>query len=193
MVWAIPAIVYSGATFFTSDKFFIGNFYNPDFSPVNGISAPYGAIYGALTFIIGTLATSVIALMLAVPISVGGVLMLSEWIPRRAGGPALHLPRAPRRHPERGLRVLGPHRSSARFLAQHVYPVLSHLGAIIPFFKGSWAYNGQGLLTASLVLTLMIIPIIASTTRAAGQAGAGAGPRGRPGPGDDRATRWSGW
>ena len=87
VVWAIPAIIYSGGTFFTSDKFFIGNFYNPNFSSVNGVVAPFGANYGALTFIIGTMTSSLIALVLAVPISVGGVLMLSEWIPRQLEGP----------------------------------------------------------------------------------------------------------
>jgi phosphate transport system permease protein len=164
VIWAIPAIIYSGTTFFTSDKFFIGNFYNPDFSVVNGIRAPFGASYGALTFILGTLITSLIALVLAVPISVGGVLMLSEWIPRRLEGPLSTFLELLAGIPSVvfgfwGLEVFGP------ALAQHVYPTLSHLGVILPFFKGAWAYNGQGMLTASLVLTLMIIPIIASTTR----------------------------
>ena len=164
VVWAIPAIIYSGFTVFTSDKFFIGNFYNPDFSVVNGIRAPFGATYGSLTFIVGTLATSVIALVLAVPISVGGVLMLSEWIPRPLEGPLSTFLELLAGIPSVvfgffGLEVFGP------FLSQHVYPALSHLGGVIPFFKGSWAYNGQGLLTAALVLTAMIIPIIASTTR----------------------------
>jgi phosphate transport system permease protein len=162
--WAIPAIIYSGPSFFTSTKFFIGNFYNPDFSVVNGIRAPFGATYGSLTFIVGTLATSVIALVLAVPISVGGVLMLSEWVPRPLEGPLSTFLELLAGIPSVvfgffGLEVFGP------FLSQHVYPALSHLGGVIPFFKGSWAYNGQGLLTAALVLTAMIIPIIASTTR----------------------------
>ncbi|MGA9113779.1 MAG: phosphate ABC transporter permease subunit PstC [Candidatus Dormiibacterota bacterium] len=164
IVWAIPAIIYSGTTFFTSDKFFIGNLYSTVLTTHNGISAPHGAVYGALTFIIGTFFTSVIALILAVPISVGGVLMLSEWIPRRLEGPLSTFLELLAGIPSVvfgfwGLTVLGP------LLSQHFYPVLSHLGAIIPFFKGPWAYNGQGMLTASLVLTLMIIPIIASTTR----------------------------
>jgi len=164
VVWAIPAIIYSGTTFFTSTKFFIGNLYSTTLTVHNGISAPHGAVYGALTFIIGTLFSSVIALVLAVPISVGGVLMLSEWIPRQLEGPLSTFLELLAGIPSVvfgfwGLTVLGP------ILSQHVYPVLSHLGAVIPFFKGPWAFNGQGLLTASLVLTLMIIPIIASTTR----------------------------
>ena len=164
VVWAIPAIIYSGTTFFTSTKFFIGNLYSTSLTVHNGIAAPHGAVYGALTFIIGTLATSLIALVLAVPISVGGVLMLSEWIPRRLEGPLSTFFELLAGIPSVvfgfwGLTVLGP------ILAQHVYPALSRVGAVIPFFKGPWAFNGQGLLTASLVLTLMIIPIIASTTR----------------------------
>ena len=164
VIWAIPAIIYSGFTVFTSDKFFIGNFYSTNLSSVNGIIAPFHASYGALTFIIGTMATSLIALVLAVPISVGGVLMLSEWIPRQLEGPLSTFLELLAGIPSVvfgfwGLTVFGP------FLGAHVYPALSHLGVVLPFFKGSWAYNGQGLLTASLVLTLMIIPIIASTTR----------------------------
>jgi phosphate transport system permease protein len=108
--------------------------------------------------------SSLIALVLAVPISVGGVLMLSEWIPRQLEGPLSTFLELLAGIPSVvfgfwGLTVFGP------FLGAHVFPALSHLGVVLPFFKGSWAYNGQGLLTASLVLTLMIIPIIASTTR----------------------------
>ena len=164
VIWAIPAVIYSGTTFFTSTKFFIGNLYAPTLTVSNGISAPHGAIYGALTFIIGTLSSSLIALALAVPISVGGVLMLSEWIPRRLEGPLSTFLELLAGIPSVvfgfwGLTVLGP------LLAQHVFPTLARLGVVLPFLKGPWAFNGQGLLTASLVLTLMIIPIIASTTR----------------------------
>jgi phosphate transport system permease protein len=164
VIWAVPAIIYSGTTVFTSDKFFIGSFYSPNFSVVNGVTAPFGATYGALTFIVGTMLTSVLALFLAVPISVGGVLMLSEWIPRRLEGPLSTFLELLAGIPSVvfgfwGLTVFGP------FLGAHVFPALSHLGVVLPFFRGAWAYNGQGLLTAAFVLTLMIIPIIASTTR----------------------------
>lgn len=159
---AIPTIVFNGTNFFTGTTFSLGNLY---VDPVdhNGILVPHGAVYGALTFIIGTLATSIFALALAVPVSVGGVLMLTEWVPRRlqnalsvfiellAGIPSVVFGLW-------GLVVFGP------IMAQHVYPALSRIGDVIPWFKGPVG-AGEGLLTSSLVLGVMIIPIVASTTR----------------------------
>lgn len=160
---AIPAIVFSGVNFFTGTTFTLGNLYTVTTITQNGVTAPHGAAYGALTFIIGTLSTSIFALVLAIPVSVGGVLMLTEWVPRRlqsylslflevlAGIPSVVFGLW-------GLTVFGP------IMAQHVYPALSRVGDVIPWFKGPIG-AGQGLLTASLVLGVMIIPIIASTTR----------------------------
>lgn len=160
---AIPAIVFSGGGFFTGTTFTLGNLYAVTTITHNGVTAPHGAAYGALTFIVGTLATSIFALVLAIPVSVGGVLMLTEWVPRRlqswlsiflellAGIPSVVFGLW-------GLSVFGP------IMAQHVYPALARVGDVIPFFKGPVG-AGQGLLTASLVLGIMIIPIIASTTR----------------------------
>jgi phosphate transport system permease protein len=160
---AIPAIAFSGASFFTGTTFTLGNLYAVTTITHNGVTAPHGAAYGALTFIVGTLATSLLALVLAIPVSVGGVLMLTEWVPRRlqswlsiflellAGIPSVVFGLW-------GVVVLGP------ILAQHVYPALSGIGNVIPWFKGPIG-AGEGLLTASLVLGVMIIPIIASTTR----------------------------
>jgi phosphate transport system permease protein len=160
---AIPAIVFSGAGFFSGTTFSLGNLYAVTTFTHSGVTAPHGAVYGALTFIIGTLATSIFALVLAIPVSVGGVLMLTEWVPRRlqnwlsvflevlAGIPSVVFGLW-------GLTVFGP------IMAQHVYPALSRLGDVIPWLKGPVG-AGQGLLTASLVLGIMIIPIVASTTR----------------------------
>lgn len=161
---AIPAIAFSGFNFFTGTTFSLGNAYAPTTITHNGVTALHGAAFGALTFILGTLATSIFALVLAIPVSVGGVLMLTEWVPRRlqnwlsvflellAGIPSVVFGLW-------GLVVFGP------IMAQHVYPALSStIGRVIPWFRGPVG-AGQGLLTASLVLGVMIIPIIASTTR----------------------------
>ena len=160
---AIPAIAFSGLNFFTGTTFTLGNLYAVTTITHNGVTAPHGAAYGALTFIVGTLATSIFALVLAIPVSVGGVLMLTEWVPRRlqntlsvflellAGIPSVVFGLW-------GLVVFGP------IMAQHVYPVLASIGNVIPWFKGPVG-AGEGLLTASLVLCVMVIPIVASTTR----------------------------
>jgi phosphate transport system permease protein len=162
IVAALPSIVFNGFSFFTGSVFNFGNLYATTTITHNGVAAPPHAAYGALPLIFGTFATSLIALLLAVPISVGGALMLSEMIPRRIAGPLSVFLELLAGIPSVvfglwGVAVFGP------FVAAHVYPALSALGHVIPFFKVPVGV-GQGLLTASLVLTVMIIPIIASTT-----------------------------
>jgi phosphate transport system permease protein len=105
--------------------------------------------------------SSLIALVLAVPISVAGAILLVEKIPRRfqgalgvflellAGIPSVIFGLW-------GVYTFGP------FMARDVYRWISDLH--IPWLTGAVG-SGEGLLTASLVLTVMIIPIIAATTR----------------------------
>ena len=160
---SVPAFRYAGWGFFTGRVFSFGNLYVTKLQVQNGVPAPHGATYGAFTFIFGTLVSSVIALLVALPLAVGAVLALTERVPTRlqstvsiffellAGIPSVV-------YGFWGILVLGP------LLAAHLYPVLGRLGALVPFFRGSVGY-GEGLLTASLILTLMIVPIIATTTR----------------------------
>ncbi len=160
---SIPAFRYAGLGFFTGKVFSFGNLYITKLTVQNGVSAPHGATYGAFTFIFGTLVSSLIALVVALPLAVGAVLALTERVPARfqsslsiffellAGIPSVV-------YGFWGILVLGP------LLAQHVYPVLGHLGVVLPFFRGSVGF-GEGLMTASLILALMIVPIIATTTR----------------------------
>jgi phosphate transport system permease protein len=160
---SIPAFIYSGLSFFTGQVFSFGNLYATTFSHHHGYTAPHGAVYGALPLIFGTLASSLLALLIAVPVSVGAVLALTERIPYRlqsglsvfleilAGIPSVA-------YGVWGVLFLGP------FLAVHVYPTLSHVLGFIPLFKGPVGY-GPGLLTTAVVLAVMIVPIIAATTR----------------------------
>jgi phosphate transport system permease protein len=160
---AYPAMVYSGTYFFTGKVFTFGNLYGGTATVHNGISAPHNAQYGALPFIVGTLLTSLIALVVAIPVSVGGVLALVERVPRRlqwslsiflellAGIPSVV-------YGLWGIVIFGP------LVAQHVYPALAAALGWIPIFKGPVG-SGQGLLTASLILAVMVVPVIASTTR----------------------------
>jgi phosphate transport system permease protein len=162
IVAALPSIIFNGLSFFTGSVFNFGNLYATTTITHNGVTAPPGAAYGVVPLIFGTLTTSLIALVLAVPISVGGALMLSEMIPRRIADPLSVFLELLAGIPSVvfglwGVAVFGP------FIAAHVYPAISSLGHIIPFLSAPVGV-GQGLLTASLVLTVMIIPIIASTT-----------------------------
>lgn len=157
------AIVYSGIKLFTGTVFTFGNLYGGTPTVHNGVSAPHNAQYGAAPLILGTLLTSVISLIIAVPVSVGGVLALTERIPYRlqnafsvflellAGIPSVV-------YGIWGLLVFGP------LMAHNVYPAIASALGFIPFLRGPVG-GGQGLLTAGLVLSVMVIPIIASTTR----------------------------
>ncbi|MHB8618078.1 MAG: phosphate ABC transporter permease subunit PstC [Chloroflexota bacterium] len=160
---AYPAIVYSGANFLTGHIFSFGNLYGGAPSVHNGVSAPSGAQYGASTLIVGTLLTSLIAIGIGAPLAVAAVLLLVE-LPRsvqtllslllelQAGIPSVV-------YGLWGIITFGP------LLARYVYPPIAHgLGPWAPFFGGPTGY-GQGLLTAGLVLTVMIVPIVATTTR----------------------------
>ena len=160
---AMPSILYNGLGFFYHTSWNFGNFYSNDTVVRNGVVAPVGASYGALPFIVGTLLTSLIAFVIGVPVAVGAALILVEKSPPRlrrglsfflellAGIPSVV-------YGLWGLIVLGP------FLAARVYPLIANLGVIIPWLGGPVG-SGLGLLTAGLVLAVMIIPIIAATTR----------------------------
>jgi phosphate transport system permease protein len=50
------------------------------------------------------------------------------------------------------------------FLGRHLFPLLSTWFGFLPFFRGP-AGGGYGLLTAGLVLSLMIVPLITATLR----------------------------
>jgi phosphate transport system permease protein len=125
-----------------------------------------GGKFGALVPIYGTLVTSVIALVIAVPVSIGIALFLTEIAPRWSRGPiamAIELLAAIPSiiYGMWGLFVFAP------FMAAHVEPWLNdHLGnkAIIgPLFSGPPI--GIGMLTAGIVLGIMVIPFISSVAR----------------------------
>jgi phosphate transport system permease protein len=122
--------------------------------------------FGALGPIYGTVITSLIAMLLAVPAGFGIALFLTELCPpmlKRPIGVAVELLAAV---PSIifgiwGLFVMAP------VLQRHVQPWLihnlGHLPAIGPLFKGP--PFGIGILTASLVLAIMVLPFIAATMR----------------------------
>ena len=162
---AVPAIKYNGWGFFTGTTWSEGSLYG---NPVatNGVSHPPGASYGALATIVGTVGSSVIALVIAVPVSIGTALVIVERLPRRiatslgmflellAGFPSVIVGLW-------GAVTFGP------FIAHHIAPFISEHMPDVPvlnYFKGDTG-NGQGMLISGLVLAIMIIPIIAATTR----------------------------
>src|ERR1022692_2419055 len=82
IVEAIPAIKYNGWGFFTKSIWNEGSQYAP-VATTNGVKHLQGAEYGAVPEIVGTLQTSFIALLIAVPVSIGAALVIVERLPRR--------------------------------------------------------------------------------------------------------------
>ena len=81
LVWkAMPAIRYNGFGFFTGSVWNLGSTYSPIVT-THGVRHPAGAVYGALPLIIGTLQSSFIALVLAVPVGIGTALVVVEKLP----------------------------------------------------------------------------------------------------------------
>lgn len=122
--------------------------------------------FGAAIAIFGTLASASIALVIAVPLSFGAAVFLTETCPvwlRRPLGTAVELLAAVPSiiYGMFGLFIFAP------LFAQYGQPALqSTLGQmplIGPLFGG--AMNGIGILAAGLVLSIMILPFIASVMR----------------------------
>jgi len=122
--------------------------------------------FGALVPIFGTLVTSVIALLIGIPVSFGIAVFLTELSPlwlRRPIGTAIELLAAIPSiiYGMWGLFVFAP------VFADHIQPwMIDHLGPIWiigPLFKG--APQGIGMLSAGIILAIMVIPFIASVMR----------------------------
>jgi phosphate transport system permease protein len=122
--------------------------------------------FGALVPIYGTIATSIIALIIAVPVSFGIALFLTELSPawlRRPLGVAIELLAAIPSivYGMWGLLVFAP------IFATYFEKPLGHLLGDVPgigmFFQG--APIGIGILCAGVILAIMIIPYIASVMR----------------------------
>lgn len=132
---------------------------NGDWDVVNGQ-------FGALVAIVGTLITSLIALVIAVPVSIGIALFLTEIAPGFARQPiavAIELLAAVPSiiYGMWGLFMFAP------FMAIYIEPWMNdHFGTLPivgPVFSGPPI--GIGMLTAGIVLGIMIIPFIASVAR----------------------------
>jgi phosphate transport system permease protein len=163
IVKAIPALQFSGWHIFTGTTWNFGSQYAPPVTS-NGVVHNAGEQFGALPEILGTLATSAIALIIAVPVSIGAALVIVERLPRRianviglflellAGVPSVIIGLW-------GALTFGP------FIAHHIAPILAnHVPSWLGFVGGSTG-NGQGLLTSGLILAVMVLPIIAATSR----------------------------
>jgi len=143
VIYSGPALLFNGLHFLVDVTWNPGDTDNP--AVTNGFMVPNGAEFGILVFIIGTVASSTIAILIAVPLAVGGAIFLAEAVPPRIR-PVLST-----------LVELVAVVPSVVFGLWGIWVLVPLIGHISP--TGS----GYGLFTAGLVLALMITPIIAST------------------------------
>lgn len=132
-------------------KFFTGS----DWDPVNGN-------FGAVPFIYGTLVSSLVALVIAVPLSMGVAVFITEMCPRSLRGILSYLTELLAAIPSViyglwGMFVLIP------LLRLYVEPFLGRTLGWTGLFTGPM--YGVGMLAAGIILSIMIIPIISSITR----------------------------
>jgi phosphate transport system permease protein len=120
-------------------------------------------VFGAASLLYGTVVTSLGALVLAVPIGISIGLYLSTVAPRRVRGLIGPLVEMLAAIPSVilgfwGIIVLAP------FLQAHLEPFLHSAFGFLPIF-GAPQTTGTGLFNASLILTIMVVPIVASISR----------------------------
>ena len=153
----IASLVFNAAP--ALSKFGFGFFTTVEWDIINGE-------FGGLIAIYGTVITSVIALIIAVPLSFGIAVFLTEICPkslRRTLGTAIEILAAVPSiiYGMFGLFIFAP------LFAQYIQPALAGTLGQIPglgiLFSG--AFNGIGILCAGLILAMMILPFIASVMR----------------------------
>ncbi|MBI3802688.1 MAG: phosphate ABC transporter permease subunit PstC [Nitrospirae bacterium] len=123
---------------------------------------PVAEEFGALPFLYGTLVTSIIGLLIAIPIGLGVAIFLSELAPRWLSDPITFLVELLAAIPSViygliGIFVLVP------WIRNVLEPILSATLGFLPIFQG--APYGVGMLTAGIVLAIMVIPFIVSVSR----------------------------
>jgi phosphate transport system permease protein len=123
--------------------------------------------YGALPFIYGTLVSSFIALLIAVPLGLGCAIYLSEISQSRIKEYVAVMVELLAAIPSVvyglwGIFVLGP------WVANFVQPILKNLFGFLPIFQGP--YFGLSMLTGGVILAIMILPTITAISREVFQA-----------------------
>lgn len=143
---SFPALRFAGSRFFTTT-----------WDPTNGK-------LGGLSLIYGTVVTSLIAIVVAVPVSLGIALFLTEVAPRRLRMPIVFVIDLLAAVPSVVYGLWGSFVLAApigRFYG-HISSALASIPVLNTLFSGS---SGASYMTAGLIVALMIVPIITSLTR----------------------------
>jgi phosphate transport system permease protein len=122
---------------------------------------PVSGVFGALPFIWGTLYSSVLALLLATPVSLGIAIFISELSPHSLKQPLTYLTELLAAIPSIvyglwGVFVLVP-------MVRKLEVWTPHVLKSVPLFKGPPL--GVGMLSAALILAVMVVPFTSSVAR----------------------------
>jgi len=123
---------------------------------------PVAEQFGALPFIFGTLVTSLLALIIAVPVGLGAAIFLAELAPRKLSSALTFMIELLAAVPSviyglLGIFLLVP------FLQSYVVPALVAVLGFLPLFQGT--FYGVSMFSAGIVLAVMIVPFIVSVSR----------------------------
>jgi len=149
LVWkAIPALRVAGFDFFSEKAWF------PDAKP---------AKFGVAALAFGTVLSSIIALVLVVPVALGAALTLTELAPKRLGTMGGYVVDVLAAVPSVVYGLWGVY-----FLVPRLVPMqrwLADHGGFIPLFHNSSNTFGRSVFAASCVLAIMVLPIVAAISR----------------------------
>ena len=129
---------------------------------VRSIWDPVNDQFGALPLIVGTLYSSFVALLIAVPLSLGTAIFLTEFAPRWLRTPVATMVELLAAVPSViyglwGIFVLIP------LLRDHLWPIARPVLGHLPLFSG--VFYGPSVLAAGVILAIMILPYIAAVSR----------------------------
>jgi phosphate transport system permease protein len=126
---------------------------------------PTNGKYGALPFIYGTAVSSVIALVLAIPLSLGIALFTNELAPRRFRKPVIYVVDLLAAIPSvvYGLWALLVFEQPARTAYQWISDTVGKVPGLGRLFGGT--ASGSSFMTAGIVLAVMITPIVTAISR----------------------------
>ena len=144
---AIPALRVNSVPFLTTLD------WNPDATP---------AVFGVAALLFGTVLAAVIAMVIAVPVAVGVALFISHYAPRRIASALGYIVDLLAAVPSVIYGLWGIY-----YLAPRLVPVehwLNDWFGWIPLFSGT-VTNARTMFTASMILAIMILPIVAAVSR----------------------------
>lgn len=145
------------------ERFGLGFFTSTEWNPVETEVAPES--FGAMPAIIGTLVSSMIALLLAGPIAIGIGIFLAELCPPSLRMPLSFMVELLAAIPSVIYGVWGVMVFAPFFTQTVAMPLSERMRDVIPWLSSPQAMSGRGLLIAGIILAIMILPTIAAITR----------------------------